>query len=149
QKVEGGEHPADVVRPVHRLPEEVVLGGERDGALGVVAGAAVPVVLVDAKPRARLLILRGDGPGPVRAAVVDDDDLEIVGDLAQARLGLDDVLADARLLVQRPTQHGQAAGQLGRHVLSRLGWPAHSPPIMYMSCHSWKTTRASTLLTKR
>src|SRR5258705_13748453 len=148
--MEGAEEAPDVVGPVHRLPEEVVLGGEPHRALHVVAGAAVPLVLVATEPRPRLLVCAGDLPGPVGAAVVDDDDLEVVRDLAQAGLRLLDVLAHAGLFVEGPAEHGQAEGQLAAIQLETLRRQlAHSPPIMYMSGHSWKTTRASTLLTKR
>ena len=94
----------------HRLPEEVVLAGERDGELCVEAGAAVLRIAMEPEPPPRPLVLFDDGRRAVGAAVIDHDELEVGSQRDEKLLSALDVLGDIVLFVESPAEHGQADG---------------------------------------
>src|SRR5690606_38385823 len=107
-----------VVLAVAVSVEDVVLLRAEEAAAQGAAVAAVCRVLDDAQARHIALERMEDGGAVIRARVVDDDDLEVVRQLAQRRLDAADEGRDRVRVVVAGEEGGDARKALRGHLSS-------------------------------
>src|SRR5262249_2892368 len=113
QQLEKDAQVAQVVGPVDRLPEQILLLRQRDAALERVADVAIALVAKDANARVVARETLCDPPSVVGGPVVDEHDLIIDHDGLQEVDGALEEIGDAFLLVVAVADQAYGIGEAG------------------------------------